>query len=105
MQQKDDKANSAGVTAFGAFVRPHFVRKAWDLYLAPGFGVAMIDGTNTTFGDETGLGPSLDLGLMYQMSDNIAAGVELFQHHVWFGSDWQGHTSISLYSAKFRLGF
>lgn len=106
MQQKDDDKLAQGVTSFGAFIRPHFVRRAWDLYLAPGFGVAMIDGFPAPLqGDETGIGPTLDLGLMYQITDNIAVGAELFQHHVWFGSDWQGYAVMSTYSAKFRFGF
>lgn len=75
-----------GYFTFGAFIRPHFNRKNWDLYVSPGFGVISIDGTT----DKTTVGPSLAIGLLYQVQSQIAIGVENMKHYVWFSEDYRG---------------
>lgn len=91
------------ITTFGVFVRPHFTRQSWDLYVSPGFGFVQeeLSGNN----DESYFGPSLAVGLMYQFNYSLAIGVENFQIYGWFGDDnVVGQRSDELL-AKLRYSF
>ncbi len=77
-----------GIFMFGAFVRPHFHRRAWDLYITPGIAIVNIDATSGD--DTTSLGPFFQVGLLYQMTDTMALGVENMITSVWFDDDHRG---------------
>ena len=107
--QKDDKGTNQkeGITTLGGFIRPHFTKKSWDLYVSPGFGLIMIDsqytGTNQP-GDTTGLGTSLAIGLMYEISNSVALGVENMRTWMWFSEDWRG-LRVDDMMLRFRMSF
>ncbi len=102
--QKDSTApgTSAGYFTFGAFIRPHFYKKGWDLYVSPGFGVVNIDATSGK--SETSMGPSLALGLMYQLQNQIAFGVENMKTYSWFNEDYRG-LLINDFMIRARMSF
>lgn len=77
-----------GIFMFGAFIRPHFHRRAWDLYVTPGIAIINIDAINGD--DTTSLGPFFQVGLLYQMTDTMAMGLENMLTAVWFDDDYRG---------------
>ena len=104
MYPKDNSVGAPGMTALGAFIRPHFNRQNWDFYLSPGFGFVAYQGANNT-PDATLLGPSLALGLLYDFNNKISFGVEETNLYSWMGKDrYRGHLSNDL-MAKFRVIF
>jgi hypothetical protein len=114
MYQKEDDSNvgqnSPGVTAVGAFIRPHFSKKAWDFYVSPGVAILSIDSNEPKAAnnrdDATTLGPSLGIGLLYEMSSSVALGVENMKHWVWFEEDWRGIVGyIDDFQLRFRMSF
>lgn len=101
--QEDDEApgTSPGVFSFGAFVRPHFYRRAWDLYVSPAFGVHMVESGDE---DDTAIGPGLMLGLLYQFTGNMSFGMEYIGLYGWFTEDYRTRIVDDL-AAKFRFSF
>lgn len=99
--KKDTDRSIPGYFTFGAFIRPHFHRKAWDFYVSPGFGVISIDDRSD---DETTFGPSLAIGLMYQIQGQIAIGIENMKHYVWFSDDYRG-LRVNDFMLKGRVSF
>lgn len=106
MYQKDEDRGTAGngVVTFGAFVRPHFSKKEWDFYVSPGFGIISIDAVGRTPGDSTTAGPSLALGLLYELTSTVSLGVENMRSWVWFDEDYRGLV-VNDMMFKFRLNF
>lgn len=98
----DDTNTPGDITTFGIFIRPHFTRQAWDFSVSPGFGFVQQD---YAAGNESYFGPSLGIGLMYQISYNIAVGVENFQIYGWFGDDQTLGAQSHELLAKFRYSF
>ncbi len=100
----DDKDNNAnGLTAVGAFVRPHFSRQAWDLYVSPGFGLIFYKPVNDS--SQTLMGPSLAIGLLYEFSPAVSFGAETMTFASWIGKNaYRGHLEDDL-MAKFRFIF
>ncbi len=96
-----DLGNAAQINAFGAFIRPHFTRQAWDLYVSPGFGIVQYERGSV---DETSFGPILMLGLLYQFSGQMAFGVEQTSIYAWMNEDIRGKVSDELLG-KFRFSF
>lgn len=81
MYPADTDNNAVGLLTFGGFARIHHFKREWDFYASVGAGILMIDqGAN----DETGIGPSLGLGVLYQVTNKIAIGVEQMNHYGWF---------------------
>lgn len=103
----DSQINRSSINAFGAFIRPHFTRQAWDFYVSPGFGIIQYErqlGANTTI-DETMMGPVMMIGLLYQLSNAVALGIEQTSIYGWFGDeDTRGQLSEEAL-AKFRFSF
>lgn len=89
------------VNAYGAFIRPHFTRQAWDFYISPGFGIVQYELGQV---DETSLGPVLMIGLLWQASGTMAFGMEQTSIYAWMNEDIRGHLSDELL-AKFRFSF
>jgi hypothetical protein len=102
--QKDEDNGAPGITALGGFIRPHFSKKAWDFYVSPGFAIISIDSDTNNRDDATTLGPSMAIGLMYEMSGAVALGVENMSHWVWFEEDWRGML-IDDFMLRFRMSF
>ncbi len=98
---KDNDRGMPSLFVVGGFVRPHFNRRQWDFYVSPGFNLMMIDGNNT---DETVLGPSLTLGLLYQIKRNMAVGMDQTNLVGWFNDDYRGQILQDL-MMKLRLSF
>jgi hypothetical protein len=98
---KDTDRSANGIVMFGAFIRPHFHRRAWDLYVNPGIAIINID--NASNGeDATTLGPLFAVGLLYQMGDTVAFGVENMMTSVWFDDDYLG---VIMNDLMFRARF
>ena len=104
MYSKDKDRSAAGVMAIGGFIRPHFNKKSWDMYMSPGFAILQIDGTSKPPGDATTLGPSLAIGLMYDINANVALGIENMRQWVWFDDDYRG-SLINDFMLRFRGSF
>lgn len=100
-KDSEQPVTAPGYFTFGAFIRPHFNRKNWDLYVSPGIGIISIDGSQ---GDKTTLGPSLGIGLLYQIQNQIAIGVENMKHYVWFSDDYRG-LAVNDLMIKARVNF
>jgi hypothetical protein len=104
---ENDKVTNTqnGVTAAGAFIRPHFNRQAWDLYLSPGFGFVSLSPYTRGKSNETLLGPSFALGLLYEFNPSTSFGCELMDIYSWFGEDdYRGNVSEE-FMAKLRFIF
>lgn len=95
-----------GITTVGAFIRPHFSRQAWDFYLSPGFGMISIDPASANRDDETLLGPSFAIGLLYEFTPQVSFGVEQMSLYSWFGEEnYRGSVTVDDFMAKFRFIF
>jgi len=99
-----DDDDRGELTTFGVFVRPHFTRQSWDLYVSPGFGYVQEDRVVGN-SDESYFGPSLAIGLLYQFTYAMAFGVENFQIYGWFGDDEVSGQRSNELLAKFRYSF
>jgi len=89
---KDDNrglVGSPGLLAIGGFIRPHFTRGPWDFAVAPGFSLFFIQGPNRV-PNQTGVGPTLTISVMYQIKQNIALGAEQFMGYDWSGGTYRG---------------
>ncbi len=91
-----------GVFAIGGYLRPHFVRKAFDFYLSPVLNLLRIDPVNGS--EKITLGPSLGIGLLYQFNSQMAFGVENLKHWVWFEERYQG-LLLDTFTLSFRAIF
>lgn len=94
---KDDNrglVGTPGLLAIGGFIRPHFTRGPWDFAVAPGFSLFFISGPRGALGtnipDQTGIGPTLTLSVMYQLKQNFALGAEQFMGYDWSGGTYRG---------------
>lgn len=104
-QKKDNPSgilDADGLMVLGGFVRPHFTKKSWDLYVSPGLGLISYDSVNGE--DTTTLGAFLGLGLMYELTSSASIGVENMQTHVWFNEDTRGLVMSDL-MVRFRMAF
>lgn len=90
----------------GAFMRPHFHRSSWDFYVSPGVGIMLIDRASPAE-DDTGLGPTLSYGLLYQMTDGFAVGLDHLFAYPWFADDAirRNGPVISNLQLSLRFGF
>lgn len=88
------------VIAFGANAKVHYRPSSWDLYAAPGFGIAMVEANND---DETTFGPSMRIGVLYAFSPGFSVGLEHVTLFNWF-SDKAG-SDIETANAAFRINF
>jgi hypothetical protein len=104
MYPQDDNV-ATGVTALGAFIRPHFNRQAWDFYLSPGFGFFEVEPATPNGESESMIGPSLALGLLYELNSQISVGIEQMSFTGWFGEDQYRGQRYEETLAKFRFIF
>jgi hypothetical protein len=87
--QSDKDQGAAGIFLFGGYVRPHFHRRAWDLFLTAGLAVINID-DEAEDEKSTTLGPVFGVGALYQISKVMAVGVESMGTYVWFDKNFRG---------------
>lgn len=80
---KDSDTGKPQTISVGGFVPVHFTgdNRYFDVYLAPGFGLTMVD---LPASDETVLGPSVKLGFMYKVADNMKIGLDHIHLVNWF---------------------
>jgi hypothetical protein len=92
-----------GLMIVGATLGHHFYKKNWDLSFTPGFALINIDAIGGR-DDVTTFGPSLGIGLLYQLTGTWAVGFENTRYWVWFDSDWAGELRDDM-SFKVRATF
>lgn len=100
----DVKHSSNGYLMVGGNVDAHFYKKNWDLSFAPGFAVIKIDSSSALKDDTTTMGPSLSVGLLWQLTPAFAVGFENARYWVWFSSDYAGQLRDDM-SIKGRFSF
>lgn len=88
--KKDSSRPANGIFMFGAYIRPHFHRRAWDLYVSPGVAIINIDNTSANGDDTTSLGPFFQAGVLYQITPSVAIGMENQITAIWFDDDTRG---------------
>ncbi len=98
---EEDSGASAQTISFGGMLRLriHETEK-FEVSMAPGFGITMVEGSPD---DETVLGPTMKLGVMYKTSDKNAIGVEVFQAYNWLNSDTFGTIPLQYFNFSYRI--
>jgi hypothetical protein len=80
-----------GMFAAGAVVKIHIPVDAWDLYVAPGFGLAVLNYVDSTTNDpdasKTTVGPLFRAGVLRKASERISLGIEQGFVYNMFNSD------------------
>ena len=106
MQTEQDGANEAAVAevmAIGGNVPLHLLNDSnLDLYVAPGFGIAMVEqGT----ADETTFGPSLKMGAEYKVSPTVKVGAQYSKYFNWMSDEPGIDANVEYASAAVTFGF
>ncbi len=104
MQSEKDDANVYQTMAFGALMKAHLVQRGdVDAYIAPGFGITMINDypTGRNEDDKTVFGPSMRIGAQYNLNSTTKLGIERILFTNWF--DDEAPSSVEYTSAV--LGF
>lgn len=95
-----------GIFSLGGFIRPHFRRKEWSLYVSPGFGIHVINSRSNTPDDETVIGPVFMTGVLYAMSPTFSLGAEYMTIQAWTGEDaFRAIPLVQDISLKARFAF
>ena len=91
LQTEKDKASIQQVLALGGMLKIHVLKKSnVDVYVSPGFGLAIINDVPTGGGntdDKTVVGPSMKIGAQYYVSSKVKVGVERFMITNWFDDE------------------
>jgi len=99
MYSAEKSGVSAQVVSFGGMSKIHFFENSkFDLSIAPGFGISLIEAGSS---DETVLGPIVKLGLLYKFSDKVAFGGEMFKAYNWLSDEFGG--SVEYFNFAVRL--
>ncbi len=97
--QTDEENSVSEVMAIGAFAPVHLLNHSKvDLYIAPGFGILMIDEGNPNGDDATTVGPSLKIGVDCRISRNLKAGIQYMNYYNWLSdkvASGTSHTSVA----------
>lgn len=107
--QTDEKKNGTvlvnQVLALGAFAPVHLLNHSKiDAYIAPGFGIAMIDDVGPANNDdETTFGPSLKIGVDCRVSPTVAVGVQYSKFYNWLSDDAPTSSEHTSASATFEF--
>lgn len=87
LQTEKEKAGVNQVMSFGGMMKVHVVQQNnVDAYIAPGFGIAMIQGLGNA-DDKTVVGPSMKIGAQYFVSPTVKVGVERLMLNNWFDDE------------------
>ncbi|MEO0336056.1 MAG: outer membrane beta-barrel protein [Pseudomonadota bacterium] len=99
--QEDEDRGAPGIFLFGGYVRPHFHRRSWDLFLTAGMAIISID-DEARDEEATSLGPVFGVGVLYQVTKVAAIGVESLASYIWFDEDFRGQV---MEDVMFRVRF
>lgn len=99
--EDSEVSGDLGILTFGGFARLHHFQREWDLYASVGAGILMVDNGND---DETGIGPSFGLGVLYQVTNQVAIGVEQMNHYAWFIDETLRGNLLNELSFKVHVG-
>jgi len=100
----DKDANNYQVLALGAFSPIHLLNEdRVDVYLAPGFGLAMIDDSAPGGDDETTFGPSLKIGAEWKVSPTVKVGLQHFTVVNWMNDDAISQAEYTSAAATFAF--
>lgn len=104
--QQDDEhptQSAPGIFMFGGYVRPHFHRRAWDLFVTLGAAIVSIEDDRNNQ-DATSLGPVWGVGVLYQVTETVAVGMESLSTYIWFDDDFRGQVmQDALFRARFSF--
>lgn len=76
-KEKDGVPVRGGLFGVGAVAKVHYVTGDWDMYIAPGFGLAALKySIASSEQTETTVGPIFRTGVLKKMSERISAGLE-----------------------------
>jgi hypothetical protein len=101
--KQDSGTTHPGIMAIGVQGAAHYDSGPFDLYIAPGFGIIVIDAVGSGQ-DKTTVGPRLATGVLYQITPMIAAGFEHSFYYAWFDKDVGGLVASDL-ALKARFTF
>ena len=91
LQTEKDKASVQQVLALGGMLKINVLKKSnVNVYVSPGFGLAIINDVPTGGGDtddKTVVGPSMKIGAQYYVSSKVKVGVERFMVTNWFDDE------------------
>jgi len=104
MFQRDSSRSADGLFIVSGTLGHHFFKRAWDLSFTPGISIINIDSANARQDDTTVVGPSLGMGILWQMADKFAIGFDYTNYWAWFDSDHSGHI-ISDLAVKGKFNF
>lgn len=107
LHEQDKEVRQDGITALGGFIRPHFNRSNWDLYVTLGASYISVDTyENSGREDSTGLGPVYGIGLLYQLTDTVSVGFDRSTYVIWFGGgDYYQGRLLEEAMARVRFNF
>lgn len=89
------------IITFGGDVKVHYRPGDFDFYAAPGVGVLMYESNSN---DETTVGPSMRIGVLYAMTPKFGIGLEHATLFNWFSKDI-GVESYETSNVAFRMAF
>lgn len=100
---KDTDSGKPQVISLGGFMPVHFTNdnKYFDTYLAPGFGISMVD--VPAGDDKTVMGPSLKLGFMYKLNATMKLGLDHFHIVNWFEDTVSANSSFTNAAMSFAF--
>ncbi len=82
---KNAEVSKPESTTLGAFVSSHlYDNNDLDVYISPGFAVTNMDSITTNGDDETLVGPTLNIGVLYTINNRWGAGLEYTTIYNWF---------------------
>lgn len=82
---KNAEVNKPESTTVGAFVASHlYDNNDLDVYISPGIAVTNMDSITSPGDDETLVGPTLAIGVLYTINNRWSAGLEYTTIYNWF---------------------
>lgn len=85
----------------GAFIRPHWVRGAWDFYTSPGAGLSFVSNPTKS---ETLITPTIAFGTSYAFTQALTIGVETTTIYGITSDSFRGEISQDyMFKMRFRI--
>lgn len=93
------------VVSFGANTKLHLraLSDKVDVYVAPGFGIHMVDFKEASNVDETVFGPTMAIGALFQVTKKVAVGLENLRIYNWFSDEVGGPLNYMNATLVFEL--
>lgn len=100
---KNKNKSQNGINYFAAYVRPHFHRKQWDLYITMAAGMAQISAA-AGGSDKTVIAGGFGTGVYYQLNSKVALGAEQMSLYGWLQDDYPGSLSSDMmFKVRFAM--